>query len=94
MCAHQEKRPSTSYTPHIRGAALSILVMGISLLAIIIAYVSFGYMGPKFSENLLQVQQATLRKEYSLPPKPIITNDTVLLIPPSMRNIVEGNHTT
>ena len=91
MCANQEK--GSSYTPHIRGAALSILVMGISLLAIIIAYVIFGHLGPKFSENLMQGQQATLRKEYNLPPKPIITNDTLLLIPPSLRNIAEGNHT-
>ena len=91
MCANQEK--GSSYTPHMTGAALSILVMGVSLLAIIIAYVLFGYMGPKFSENLMQGQQATLRKEYNLPPKPIITNDTLLLIPPSLRNIAEGNHT-
>jgi hypothetical protein len=41
----------------------------------------------------MQGQQATLRKEYNLPPKPIITNDTLLLIPPSLRNIAEGNHT-
>ena len=91
MCANQEK--GSSYTPHMSRAALSILVMGVSLLAIIIAYVLFGYMGPKFSENLMQVQQATLRKEYNLPPKPIITNDTLLLIPPSLRNTAEGNHT-
>lgn len=94
MCAHQEKGSSTSYTPHIRGAAWGIMLMGLSLVAIIIAYVSFGYMGPKNSADVLQVQQATLRKEYGLPPKPVITNDTLLLIPPSMRNIVEGNHTT
>ena len=91
MCANLEK--GSSYTPHITGAALSILVMGISLLVIIIAYVSFGHLGPKFSENLMQVQQATLRKEYDLPPKPVITNDTLLLIPPSLRNITQGNHT-
>lgn len=91
MCANQEKR--SSYTPHMRGAALSILVMGISLVAIIIAYVSFGFMGPKFSENLMQVQQATLREKYNLPAKPVITNDTLLLIPPSLRTVDEGNHT-
>jgi len=91
MCANQEKE--SSYTPHMTGAALSILVMGVSLLAIIIAYILFGYMGPKFSENLMQVQQATLRKGYDLPPKPIITNDTLLLIPPSLRNLAAGNHT-
>ena len=91
MCANLEK--GSSYTPHITGAALSILVMGISLLAIIIAYVSFGHLGPKFSENLMQVQQATLRKEYDLPAKPVVTNDTLLLSPPSLRNITQGNHT-
>jgi hypothetical protein len=71
----------------MRGVALSILVMGVALVAIIIAYISYGHIGPKFSADILVKQQASLRRQYSLPPKPVITNDTELLIPPSLRNI-------
>lgn len=81
------RESTSSYSSNMRGVALSILVMGISLIAIIIAYVSFGHIGPKFSADLLVKQQASLRRQYSLPPKPVITNDTELLIPPSLRNI-------
>jgi hypothetical protein len=81
------RESTSSYSSNMRGVALSILVMGIALIAIIIAYVSFGHIGPKFSADLLVKQQASLRRQYSLPPKPVITNDTELLIPPSLRNI-------
>jgi hypothetical protein len=81
------RESTSSYSSNMRGVALSILVMGLALVAIIIAYVSYGHIGPKFSADLLVKQQAYLRREYNLPPKPVITNDTQLLIPPSLRNI-------
>ena len=65
--------------------------MGLSLVAIIIAYISFGHIGPSFSSDLLVKQQATLREHYNLPSKPAITNDSILLIPPSLRDIVKNN---
>ncbi|MGG6460777.1 MAG: hypothetical protein ACM3JQ_05050 [Candidatus Eiseniibacteriota bacterium] len=77
----------SSYSPHMRGVALSILVMGLSMVGIIISYVSFGHIGPKFSADLLIKEQAALRKDYGLPPQPVIKNDTLLLVPPSLRNI-------
>lgn len=77
----------TSYSPHMRGVALSILVMGLSMVGIIISYVSFGHVGPKFSAELLVSQQASLRKEFGLPSKPVISNESLLLVPPSLRNI-------
>lgn len=80
----------SSYSLHMRGVALSLLVMGISLVLIIIAYVSFGHVGPKFSADLLVKQQAGLRKQYGLAPKPVVTNDSLLLIPPSLRNITQN----
>ena len=46
----------------MRGVALSLLVMGLSLAGIIMAYISFGHVGPKFSAELLVKQQAGLRK--------------------------------
>ena len=77
----------SSYSSHMRGVALSLLVMGLSLVAILIAYESFGHLGPKFSADLLVKQQTVLRKQYGLPPRPVITNDSLLLVPPSLRNI-------
>ncbi len=84
------RESTSSYSSNMRGVALSILVMGLALVVIIIAYVSFGHIGPKFSADLLVKQQASLRRQYSLPPKPVITNDTELLIPPSLRNIAQN----
>jgi len=78
----------------MRGVALSILVMGLSLLVIIIAYKSFGHIGPKFSADLLVKQQAGLRKQYGLPPKHVITNDSLLLVPPSLRNISQNKQSS
>ncbi|HEX9319743.1 MAG TPA: hypothetical protein VF884_12490 [Nitrososphaeraceae archaeon] len=92
MSKHQDK-PS-SYSPHMRGVALGLLVMGLSLTGIIIAYVSFGHVGPKFSAELLVSQQASLRKEFGLTPKPVITNESLLLVPPSLRNATQNNHSS
>lgn len=70
----------------MRKAAWSILVMGLSLAAVIICYVWFGHIGPKNAAETLEKQQEDLRAKYGLPPKPVITNDSILLIPPSLRN--------
>ena len=71
----------------MKGVAWSILVMGLSLAIIIIAYVMFGHIGPSFSAERINTQQAELRHEYGLPEREVIRNQTVLLTPPSMRNI-------
>jgi hypothetical protein len=81
-----------SYSSHMRGVALSILVMGLSLVAIIISYISFGHIGQSFSSDLLIKQQAELRKQFGLSSQPVITNETELLIPPSLRNISLNNN--
>ena len=52
----------SSYSSHMRGVALSLLVMGLSLVTIIIAYESFGHVGPKFSADLLVKQQASAKE--------------------------------
>ena len=77
----------TSYSGNMRAVAWSILIMGISLVAIIVAYISFGHIGPSFSSDLLVKQQAILREQFKLPSKPVITNDSILLVPPSLRDI-------
>ena len=71
----------------MKGVALSILVMGVSLAAIIIAYVMFGHIGPSFSSERINVQQAELRKDYGLPVQEVIRNQSVLLTPPSLRDL-------
>jgi len=71
----------------MKGVALSILLMGLSLVGIIIAYVLFGYIGPSFSAERINVQQAELRKEYGLPEQEVVRNQTVLLTPPSLRDL-------
>ncbi len=71
----------------MKGVALSILVMGISIGIIIIAYVVFGHIGPSFSAERINTQQAELRQEYGLPEREVIRNQTVLLTPPSLRDI-------
>ena len=70
----------------MRKVAWSILVMGLSLAAVIICYVWFGHIGPRNAADTLEKQQEELRMKYGLPPKPVITNDSILLIPPSLRN--------
>ena len=75
----------------MKGVALSILVMGLSLAVIIIAYVVYGHIGPSFSAERINEQQAELRKEYGLPAHEVIRNQSVLLTPPSLRAV---NQTT
>jgi len=75
----------------MKGVALSILVMGLSLAVIIVAYVIFGHIGPSFSAERINEQQAELRKEYGLPAHEVIKNQSILLTPPSLRAV---NQTT
>lgn len=91
MSSHDDKVQSAGGYSHMKGVALSIFVMGLSLAIIIIAYVVFGHIGPSFSSERINVQQAELRKDYGLPPKEVITNQSILLTPPSMRTL---NQTT
>jgi len=87
MSSHDEKIHSGGGYFNMKGVALSILVMGISIGIIIIAYVVFGHIGPSFSAERINTQQADLRQEYGLPVREVIRNQTVLLTPPSLRDI-------
>jgi hypothetical protein len=87
MSAHDDRGPSGAGYFHMKGVALSILLMGLSLVGIIIAYVLFGYIGPSFSAERINVQQAELRKEYGLPEQEVVRNQTILLTPPSLRDL-------
>jgi plastocyanin len=48
----------------------------------------FGHIGPSFSANLLQEQQATLRKQYGFPAQQ--TSSAELEVPPSLRELENG----
>ena len=87
MSAHDEGVHSGSGYLHMKGVALSILLMGLSLMGIIIAYVIFGHIGPSFSAERINEQQAELRKEYGLPEQEVIRNQSILLTPPSLRDL-------
>ena len=87
MSSHDEKIHTGGGYFHMKGVALSILAMGISIGIIIIAYVVFGHIGPSFSAERINTQQAELRQEYGLPVREVIRNQTVLLTPPSLRDI-------
>ena len=90
MSAHDDKIQSTGGYFHMKGVALSILVMGLSLSGVIIAYVIYGHIGPSFSAERINVQQAELRHEYGLPKHEVITNQSILLTPPSLRDIKQN----
>jgi plastocyanin len=74
--------------------AWSILIMGISLAAVVILWAWIGYIGPTYSREILITQQKILRQHYGLPPRPAITDPTLLLTPPSLRYIKSNTANT
>ena len=82
--SHNEE--SKGYTPHMRGVAWGILVMGISLAVIIILWATFGYIGPNFSTQVMEEQQEWLHERYGLPPVEELSPE-MLQVPPSLRNV-------
>ncbi len=72
----------------------SVIVIGLSLLSVYILWASFGYIGPSFSSDVLNMQQSTLRAQYDLPEEPIITDPAVLETPPSLRQFLTDNATS
>jgi plastocyanin len=86
MSSHShDDEGSEGYSPHIRGVALGILVMGISLAIIIILWKTFGYLGSGFSTEVMEQQQERLHEQYGLPPVQQLSPQ-MLQVPPSLRN--------
>jgi len=79
-------------SPYMKTIALTILVMGVSLAAVILIWAWFGWIGPSFSSNRLLDQQAELRQQYGLPYQPPVPK-SLLEVPPSERGFVENNQT-
>ena len=82
--SHNEE--SKGYSPHMRGVAWGILVMGVSLGVIILLWATFGYIGPNFSTQVMEEQQEWLHERYGLPPVQELSPE-MLQVPPSLRNI-------
>jgi len=93
MCAHHEKEAQGGYG-NLTGVAWSILVMGLSLAAVIILWVWFGYIGPTFSEDVLANQQRILREHFGLPIQGTVDDPDILQTPPSLRNGSQGQQAT
>jgi plastocyanin len=93
MCAHHEKEAQGGYG-NLTGVAWSILVMGLSLAAVIILWVWFGYIGPTFSEDVLANQQRILREHFGLPIQGTVDDPDILQTPPSLRNVSQGQQAT
>jgi plastocyanin len=90
---HSHNEEGKGYSAHMRGVALGILVMGVSLAIIIILYIEFGYRGSAFSTQIMQEQQESLRKQYGLPSLPQLSPQ-MLEVPPSLRDITTGANAT
>ncbi len=86
---HSHNEEGKGYSPHMRGVALGILVMGVSLAAIIILWATIGYIGPNFSTQVMERQQDWLHEQYGLPPLPELSPE-MLQVPPSLRNVAQG----
>jgi NADH:ubiquinone oxidoreductase subunit 6 (subunit J) len=67
--------------------AASMIVMTLSIIAVVIIYITVGHVGPTYSSNIMSLQQRKLRQKYGLPAQPIITNLKILQIPSSIRSI-------
>ena len=81
---------SKGYGSGMKGVALAILVMGISIALVVVMWTWFGRIGSSFSAERMLHQQAELREKYWLPPQPPVPQN-LLDIPPSLRNITQAN---
>jgi plastocyanin len=68
--------------------------MGLSIAAVIILWVWFGYIGPTFSEDVLANQQRILRENFGLPIQGTVDDPEILQTPPSLRNVSQGQQAT
>jgi hypothetical protein len=63
--------------------------MGLSLVAIIVAWATIGVKGPDFSTEVMEEQQKRLRQQHGLPPEPELDPE-MLEVPPSLRNLTNN----
>ena len=82
-----------SYSKHLVGAALGILVMGVSIAGISAMWLAFGHIGQGFSKRVLDAQQDRLHELYGLPQEPEISPE-LLEVPPSLREFASVENAT
>ncbi|MDQ3854632.1 MAG: hypothetical protein M3299_17575, partial [Thermoproteota archaeon] len=85
---HSHNEEGKGYSSHMRGVALGILVMGVSLAAIIVLWATIGYIGPNFSTQVMERQQEWLHEQYGLPPVADLSPE-MLQVPPSLRDVAQ-----
>ena len=78
MVTNHEKEQSPHGHRDLTPVVWAILVMGMSLAIVVILWLSFGRLGSSCSSNIQIKQQETLRPQYGLPTKPVITNPKIL----------------
>ena len=71
-----------TYKGSVAGA---MIVMVLSIIAVVIIYVTIGHIGPTYPSNVISLQQRKLGQQYGLPGEPI-TSLKILQIPPSLRS--------
>jgi hypothetical protein len=82
---HTGRQEPTQEYSHLKPVAWAILVMGISLAIIILLWIFVGHIGSSYSPRILINQQRSLRRQYGLSPRPVITDPKLLETPPSLR---------
>jgi hypothetical protein len=90
MCAHHDKI-QTQRGPKSYHCCVSHIGEGTCCSFFLWAWI--GHVGPSFSDQTLAKQQQTLREQYHLPYKPIITDPKILQTPPE-RNLLSNTANT
>lgn len=90
---YKEAKGEAGYSPHMKGVALGILVMGLSLAAIIVLWATIGYQGSDFSIQRMEQQQEWLHDLYGLPEEVEISPE-LLEVPPSLRGTITAGDNT
>jgi len=91
--APEHNKGEGGYSPHMKTVGWAILVMGVSLVLVIVAWMGIG-IDPNYSAKLMQEQQADLREQYGLPAQQ--TSVAQLETPPSLLGLenATGNVTS
>ncbi len=80
------------YYKNMKAVGLSILVIGVSIAAVIVAYAGFGRIGPSFSAGVMEDQQEKTAEEYGLPSQHVPASE--LETPPSLRENATAENVT
>jgi hypothetical protein len=80
------------YYKNMKVVGASILVIGLPLASIVVAYAWIGHIGPNYSAGIMEDQQEKTAKEYGLPHEQVTGKD--LETPPSLRENATSENAT